>query len=302
MNRLDRAFEQMMKEGQTSADYISTQSVTPALAMSKLRATHNARAYNRVPDLLRDVIRANRLKEVGFAISSRIADTNKEEINALTLVHGSTIVAQSKNIAVAPTISTPIHLLDALVSTILPSLIDRPTAMVQWMSLVRTMIEIERECGDWTRALLFMKQHLHEIVPVGAPLDEINTAHVRNIIDARPSAPSAYASNRQQNSSYSINNASSSAPHRASAPTSSSSRNVCRDFNRGACVRDPCYYTHTCRYHLEGKDCDGKHPGFKCVHHIPSSSTSTASYASAYTSRRDRHIPSSASTVASSKQ
>ena len=60
------------------------------------------------------------------------------------------------------------HFTVALVATILPALIQRPRAMMQWLALARTVISIDLAAG-WPSARTYMERVLNERIPQGKP-------------------------------------------------------------------------------------------------------------------------------------
>jgi hypothetical protein len=304
--KLDRSFEQMLREGAptAAAEFQDTTPVTPSQALLKLRQAYNSRAYHQTSEKLREVIRAHKLKEVGFALPIRIGEV-KEDTTSLTLVSGNTILAQSKNgIAVAPPIQSPIQFFKALLCTILPSLFDRPNAMLQWLSLVKTMFEIEMETNDWSKAMLYLSQALHESVSSGTQLAECDTNHIRVIIDrdyrsSTVTAASGYPSLNGGGGASLVQRSASVATLAGGATTHG--KRVCRDYNYRVCTRMPCSFAHECKYHLdEGKDCGGRHPATQCIYYKPSVGTLGAQSVNSRQGRQRPVASTGVSTVISS--
>ena len=123
----------------------------------------------------------------------------------------------------------------ALVSTILPALIDRPAAMMNWIVLARTALEIERT-ESWKAASDYITQLLMQQVSTRSPFIDVDRSVLQNVIWQNRSTPNTQHQPSRQP---------------ASQPSGSTELRRCQDFNNGvtcAAVRNGgvCPLVHAC--------------------------------------------------------
>jgi hypothetical protein len=296
--KLEQFLAQQLREGKTHEGFTSAAAMTTKEAMKKVRDTaFKANDYEHQSDLLIQLIRENKLKELGFALPSRITDINAREdsiTDQLTFVSGTGAIVASKNRVVAPAIDSPLKLLEALASTIVPALIDRPSALIQWMSIIRSMIEIHRDTNEWSRAMEFLAQQLHNCIASGDELAVVKLNHIQTIINKTTARTQQFP-----HSSHAITPSASSyssQPLRtATAPNNNTTTQYCREWNfKATCSRGvSCAYAHSCKYYMDGKECDGKHVATACPHHVAKTPFSQQRLADS-SSRRNRRTSAAA--------
>ena len=160
----------------------------------------------------------------------------------MLVTESGTIIQQGKN--TAPPVTSSQAFCMALFSTILPALIDRPAAMLEWMALARTALQIEAEPrSNWARASAYVDQLLQRRIPQRKGISEPSDAVLRTIRNMDSFASQgAGGPMRQPDSRRGGDDA------------------VCHQWNAdGMCVRAPnCRFRHVCC------DCGGQHPASGC--------------------------------------
>ena len=128
----------------------------------------------------------------------------------------------------------------ALFSTILPALIDRPAAMIEWIALARTALEVKNKHNSWPAAMHYIEGLLRERIctsnkegfakPSDSVLRDVTTAVKGHDHFFPPgNAQQRTAGGKQQQTGK------------------------CHDFQRNACTRSPCMFLHICAV------CNGSH-------------------------------------------
>jgi hypothetical protein len=72
--------------------------------------------------------------------------------------------------------------------TILPVLIDRPAAMMEWITLGRTALALSPTPARWPVAAAYMEQLLAERVPQRKPLSDTSDLVLRTVTFSFPAA------------------------------------------------------------------------------------------------------------------
>lgn len=215
-------------------------------ALSTSRLSYGATACQNPHPLVVQLIRTGRLDNVGHAIPhmrplGAAADWPKE--GSIPLEQGGGVRANTAQ-RDPPPMSTPFHFISALLSTILPSLVDMPDALYEWIAFSRTIFEIHR-LTNWETAARYMNQ----IVP-----ERINRHDVKTGVLAQLDA--TMLMNAQANSRFGGARGSPSPPSRSGG--------LCRDWNVRECHRDPCDYRHDCLNTTLASPCLGGHRVREC--------------------------------------
>ena len=175
-----------------------------------------------------------------------------DPITSLNVMAGGAIIAQSKSTDAPPTTSLQLFCA-AIFSTILPALIDKPMAMLQWLALRRTALELESRYG-WHTASQYITQLLNERVPQSQGFVDVSP-HVLESVRMAPRLQYGGGGHA----------ASSGPPARAQGGTG-----TCHNWNRGLpCASSPCIFAHVCVFRAE-KSCIGNHKGTECPKKPPS--------------------------------
>lgn len=177
------------------------------------------------------------------------------------------------------------------VSAVIPSLIDRPAALLDWSLLARTALAIEDEKG-WSASWTYVVNHLQRCVAHGTEVgcfdkrlwDDIR-AELPPAPHSRAAAPAASAAT-VLSPSHSYPATSSVGRIAASAVKSGH----CRDWNgistgRTTCARQGCTYKHECCW-ADCRGVDPAHRGLDCAHNPLGSGNVAAAAAPVAQSKR----------------
>ena len=265
LSALDREYDKQAKRGETFALFAGPRAGAPLLhtaALRTVRTTPSGPATQQPSEQLIELIRSGKFKTVGHAIP-RPLDNNAIEDGMPEVVGvgaDGTLKAQSKAFVPPAACSSSAQFSLALFSTILPSLIDRPAAMVQWMALARTALELEK-IYDWPTASAYIAQLLNERIPMCEPFNTISSECLNSVQLARAlrSGPPSLPRLDQQHHQHQQNV---NAANRGQ-------QQICMKWNNARC-EGVCRYTHICS---ECRSAD--HPRVKCPKASSSSSSSS---------------------------
>ena len=187
LTRLDRNFERMTRHGPPHPLF-SGPTAGAAVPIPDAIATVNkavgASATQRPSEKLIELVRSGKLVSVGFAIP-RPLDSGQtgDEANAIggmLFTDAGPVLHHGKS--APPPVQSAQAFCMALFSTILPSLIDRPAAMLEWMALARTALHIESEPrSSWARANAYIDQLLQRRIPQRKGISEPCDAVLRTL-------------------------------------------------------------------------------------------------------------------------
>jgi hypothetical protein len=154
----------------------------------------------------------------------------------------------------------------ALVSTILPALVERPRAMLEWLGLAKSVANLTAHRG-WAAALIYLNTQLSDKVanrlPFGAYDDEIlQGVHVASHAPAH-----AHPTSHAQHSGHSHAQPQHPAVPAAAPASHSSDANpdACRNWNFVSCRATACQRKHECMW-LACKSKGENHIGKDCKH------------------------------------
>jgi len=205
-----------------------------ALALSA-RAWDTAK-FQSPSDSLVALIRAGKLRDVGFALP-RLHQTahGRDEAESGSLSLSGNSISFVNKAPVAPVISSSQQLAMALFSSILPALIDRPAALMGWITLGRTALAMESQWG-WPAAAQYMQRQLASCIDAGRPFADSADPHVLFPILATLSHTQPRAAGTPALHS--------TGPRSGSA---GSSKSVCYNWNSDkACRSTDCKFAHQC--------------------------------------------------------
>ena len=210
-------------------------------ALAEARKALYASASAPPHDLLIAAIRAGKLSAVGYAIPKALAAANDEELTGALMVADG-VITTGKGKGPPPVLSLEAFC-SAMFGTILPALIDRPMAMMQWITLARTALEVQKKHG-WQGAMAYVDQLLNERIPQGLGFSEVSGHCLQSIEFSNPRGQV-----QQQQ-----------------APAGSPRRmQTCRDWNFFTCPRgEGCRFTHLCTYIDRCGNRDPSHRGRMC--------------------------------------
>lgn len=239
LSRRDRQFAKWA-EGPPHPSFAagSAQKVSFAAALRASRRALLASAVEPPSDQLVALVRSGKLKDVGHAIP-RSADRDHsvdDAVHALLLGSDGRLNAAARAAVEAPPLRSMGDLCDALFAVILPSLIDRPAALMEWITVGRSARSLEKSYG-WAAAAAYVNQSVAEAVRDEAPLGDINHGVLSTVQMLYPRAAAG-----------------------PTAPARPAPAGTCHRFNAGEpCVRSPCPFSHAC-----GR-CGGMHAAKDCT-------------------------------------
>jgi hypothetical protein len=204
---------------------------TAALKMSR-EALGAAQSQIPSESLIR-FIRSGFMWKIGHAIPRAINRGIAEDGLGLVQDGSNVFKLESKQTAPPDQCASMQSFFLAMVSHILPALIDRPKAMMNWIVLARTALDIESRLG-WPAASEYVTQMLQERTASRQSFIEVD----RNILT---SISYAKAAPTQMRSGPSLGGP-------VPSPSLQQPQSVCFDFNRGGCSRGAsCFRRHVCQ-------------------------------------------------------
>jgi len=293
LSALDQSFVRMLERGVTVPLFSGPTAgeVIPYTEALQLTArAFEATRYQPPSEHLIALVRAGKLRDIGYALPrphQSLAGALESESSTVAL-SGGTIQFLNK-VPVAPAVSSSQQFCMALLSLILPALIDRPRAMMEWITLGHTALALEAS-NSWTTASLYVQRTLASAIEAGKPFaEDINTAVLLPIVlasssHARGAAPAAVARNTNSGG--------------AGAADRSQSK-ACYNWNAGKqCSREPCGFAHVCQYCASadhrGPACPSAPAGSAPPRRASAGSSSVASRSTA----RRPHAPAAGSAAA----
>jgi hypothetical protein len=224
--------------------------------------------YQAQSPYLTDLIRSGHFKELTMALPVTLAEAQarkKEDAagRALRVAGSGEVFAQASCMVERPVTDLQ-EFLKIVVVAILPSLFDRPRAMLDWLELSRSVINIAESADGWTIAAAYMQSLLADRVHRGDAFNKVDLAILQT---AQVSARSAAAA----------------AAPRAGGPAGRAGGDgarpewlrhtkpgACREWNVGSGCKAPegqCAFRHVCIWpgcdkEHQGRDCDKRHPSY----------------------------------------
>ena len=190
------------------------------------------------PDLLL-CIQSGLFEQLGWAVPTRHADAAPAETMQLDM-HGSRMqIRHAQDGPPCPPLASMSQFTRALVCTILPALISRPAAMVQWLALARTVAELDERKG-WPEASRYLTQVLYERCRQRLPFAPVS----QSSLDAARYVPAGFT------------------PVGKDVVAGRS----CSMYNFG---RDGCTHGQSCKYAHVCAHCGAQHPAKACPSHAP---------------------------------
>lgn len=156
LSKRDKELRRRLNEGKVHPSFaLAPLSVEEALG--KAAEAYGAVAYQAPSNTLIAVIQAGRLNEVGFALPIKVdgCDAEMDRADAIIAL-GSDSAAKWLERTTAPKVSSSAQFFRALTLTIIPSLITRPHAIIQWTTLAASVLQVEEERG-WEAAAKYLR-------------------------------------------------------------------------------------------------------------------------------------------------
>jgi hypothetical protein len=252
ISKLDRHLLSQAKRYAAQPDFDGAASAAPLThekALAEVRKAFKATATEFPSDALVALIRAGKLRAVGFGVPRLLGVLSKEEeaaVGSFLVTQSGSVTEGSSTIKAPPVLSLQVFC-SALFSTVLPALIDKPMALVQWLALGRTALQLEADYG-WPVAHSYVEQLLNERITQSQPYGAVSQ---ECLTSARSSAP--YPTPRMK-----AGGAPPSAPGSGGGPPTG----VCKEWNSpgGDCrFGDTCKFLHVCI------GCRGAHRVGECL-------------------------------------
>lgn len=214
-------------------------------ALERVRAALNGQGYERPSDKLVELIRAGKLHHVGWAVPRKFdVGPGAAGASQLNFVDGQLVVGTEARKALHPACDNSHQFAVAMFTTIIPALIDRPEALMQWVTLGRTALEIEQQQG-WQAASIYMAHLLQERVTTHQPFAHVSQQALASVNQLR------YLSSSEQRGAP--------RPGALGPPQQSVAHQLCNNYNLGYC-NEPCQAgrRHAC------SRCGAAHPAKAC--------------------------------------
>jgi hypothetical protein len=254
-NAIDRTL------AQTTADGVAFPIFTPRVpepppdalvkeALDQGRKAVGAAGCQFPSDTLLACIQSGKFTQLGWAIPRRIGALPPAESTRLSVDGSGSFQMRHSDGPPVPALASLADFMEALVSTILPALIGRPAAASQWLSLSRSVIEVERRT-DWANANRYLTHVLYERVRLREEFAPLSQA---TLDLPRYSGPAASDLRRQQPEQRQLQR-----------PSGDRSTPLCVDFNRPpGCSYlerkgEKCRFQHVCSI------CGSAHPATQCT-------------------------------------
>lgn len=248
LSALDRGYIRLAERGGIFPLFAGPAAGAPISHLSAIaesRKAPGATATEAPSEYLIALIRAGKLTAISHAIPRPLAGGTVEEDVAFAAGPGGSIVVRPRAADVAANLESLQQFCRALFSTILPSLIDRPAALMQWVALGRTALELEARY-DWNTAAAYLAQLLNERVTQHLPFADLSQQCLASVQLARGDkrgAVSAAVPPHLQGGNLSGKQ----------GPAPLDKDQPCGKWNVGACTYANCRYKHSCKF------CGGAH-------------------------------------------
>lgn len=243
---LDKEFQRLIDLYGDFPLFLDKSPVSVKQAQVELRLALGASATQLPSDHLVKLIQAGKLPSVGYALPRALALAD-EDTNLLGIVDGQVTASRGK-VAPPPVQSAESFCL-ALVSTILPSLIEQPKALVQWLSLARTVLAVAKRPGSsWASAMQYCDQLLQERIPQHESFSAVSSAVLTTI---------------DHSSVASVLRPPPAAAHMGSSAPAA----FCQNYNWHSCgLGAACPSRHACQYGYKGCTAITAHRSVECPH------------------------------------
>lgn len=207
-------------------------------ALATLRQSFDAKALVYPSPSLIKLIQSGCMLHVGFAVPIKSGATPADDRREIGFDTAGGGLTASLRVDI-PKILSGAALTEALMMNILPALIARPTAQMQWLALSRTVLAFEQRHG-WELARAYMESLLEERIRDQAPFSDVDMAMLTQRLMALGVGQPAPAAPRFGAAPGPASTQQRPAPFRSNAP--------CRDWQNGRnCPRGAaCPHRHVC--------------------------------------------------------
>lgn len=221
--------------------FMDGSSVSCEQAMEAIHTgVYDIRRFRRPSKYLIDAIRAGKLTRLGLA-QLQLTTAGGSEASTRLEIDGSGQVCNVRkgglDVCNPPLLASLEDFNRVVNLTILPSLVDKPKALVEWLVLTGTIMELSRQRG-WAVARDYLSQTLESSVATGSRPALLDTGHILSLTTSRFGSHGGGASQPRQQLP-------------ARGETQGEPRH-CNDYNWRVCARPACRFMHVCSY------CDAK--------------------------------------------
>jgi uncharacterized membrane protein YgcG len=227
-----------------NAIYSDAATITPEAALERIRRAYGAVRDERCSSHLLLLIRSGRFagNHLGFALPRSAEAAAKADTAQPLATDSQGQIIISRGVVTAPPIASLRDFAAAFVSNIAPALIDRPAALLDWLTLFRSILQIDAEKG-WPTAMSYATLALNDAIPIGAAFATFSETILAEAAKAPVAASQALGSAA------------------TAAGGSPFARETCADWNTAAgCPRQFCKYRHACK---NVSSCRNTPPGHK---------------------------------------
>ena len=150
------------------------------------KSAHDSLKYRQPSSALIRLIQSGKLIHVGWALPIPI--DKKEEEDTLIFSSSGGLTAKNRSVLEPTRLQSFAQFAAALFCTILPALIAQPAATAQWLSLARTIGQMNEEPHlGWEAARHYLERLLHSRIPERLPFAELHQTLFLSIArEARP--------------------------------------------------------------------------------------------------------------------
>ena len=239
-------------------------------AIAAQRRTFVGSSFARQSEWLTKLIRSGHFKELSLALPITNADDLRrrtaESKGGRIKLDANGVLGHEAETAVERPLTDLCEFLKVIVVTLLPTLFDRPRAMLDWLELARSVVDIDHR-HKWDVARSYLMDLLSDRVPTGAPFNQFDGTILQAAVAQRMEPAGAAGARRDQQQQP-------QQQQRAPDPwRDECAPGTCRDWNAGprGCVRDSCQYSHRCMWKAcptpedghRGKDCRKQPAGYQ---------------------------------------
>ena len=233
---LDAHFTALALKGPTMSLFEGTAaqtSLSPAEAHGISRKAVGASATENTGLPLMALIRSGKLPSVGYALPRRLdaaSVAEEADVNASAL-YALGINPRDIKSLIAPDVPNSRAFCLTIFAVIIPSIIDKPAAIMEWATLARTALELESLHKSWPVAYSYVQQLLNDRIAKGEGFSSTSIDCLSTLWAAKHAQAAGGTSTQATKSDT-----------RGSAP-----QRTCNNWNNNkVCQMSPCRFKHAC--------------------------------------------------------
>lgn len=246
LTKRDKELRRKLIEGDAHPLFVA-EAISVEDAFKEVKRAYGAVTFAKPTPTLVALIQSGKLDECGYAIPLKVKGKSKEmdKADALIALNAGDQTAKLLDNVSAPDVKDSDQFFRALTQTIIPALITRPRAIMQWMALATSVLQVKHDRG-WAVAAEYLRFTLASCVEARESIAHSTEAleTVRNFESSVPPPPphrpppAAPAAAAQPHP----------APHQ-SPPRPQPGAEFCRNWNRDG----------ICKFNSGGKSCRHQH-------------------------------------------